>query len=118
MVMSKAVDELAKKTPGKRSLAMEAFSRAMRKIPAIIAENGGLDSTEFISQLRAAHEEEGSRQGVDILTGNIGDMKECGINESFKVKKCILVSATEAAEMILRVDDIIKCAPRQRTENM
>ena len=43
-------------------------------------------------------------------------MTKLGINESFKVKKCVLSSATEATEMILRVDDIIKCAPRQREQ--
>ena len=116
MIMSKAIEDLAKKTPGKRSLAMESFAKALRQIPAIIAENGGLDSTELISQLRAAHETEGCRQGIDILTGDIGDMVTCGINEAFKVKKCVLASATEATEMILRVDDIIKCAPRQREQ--
>ena len=116
MVMSKAIEDLAKKTPGKRSLAMEAFAKALRQIPAIIAENGGLDSTELISQLRAAHVEEGCRHGIDILTGTVGDMTKLGINESFKVKKCVLSSATEATEMILRVDDIIKCAPRQREQ--
>jgi T-complex protein 1 subunit beta len=41
-------------------------------------------------------------------------MKELGIQEAFKVKSRVVTSATEAAEMILRVDDIIKCAPRQR----
>ena len=43
-------------------------------------------------------------------------MRDLGIFESFKVKLQVLLSATEAAEMILRVDDIIKCAPRQREE--
>eukprot|EP00216_Chloropicon_sp_CCMP2111_P000922 CAMPEP_0198243040 /NCGR_PEP_ID=MMETSP1446-20131203/23767_1 /TAXON_ID=1461542 ORGANISM="Unidentified sp, Strain CCMP2111" /NCGR_SAMPLE_ID=MMETSP1446 /ASSEMBLY_ACC=CAM_ASM_001112 /LENGTH=533 /DNA_ID=CAMNT_0043926745 /DNA_START=27 /DNA_END=1628 /DNA_ORIENTATION=- len=118
MIMSKAVESLAQQTPGKKSLAIESFAKALRQIPTIIAENGGLDSTELISQLRAVHAEaSGCRHGIDILTGQIGDMRECGINESFKVKKCMLNSATEAAEMILRVDDIIKCAPRQRDEN-
>jgi len=119
MVMAKAVEELASKTPGKRSLAMEAFAKALRAIPAIISENGGLDSSEIVSQLRAAHGASGtshSRTGVDILTGEVGDMMECGIFEAFKVKQQILLSATEAAEMIIRVDDIVKCAPRQREE--
>lgn len=47
-------------------------------------------------------------------TGTIGDMQQLGIRESYKSKLQVLVSAAEAAEMILRVDDIIKCAPRQR----
>lgn len=46
--------------------------------------------------------------------GKIGCMKELGITESFAVKRQVLLSASEAAEMILRVDEIIKCAPRRR----
>jgi T-complex protein 1 subunit beta len=51
---------------------------------------------------------------VDILTGHVGDMAVCGVTECFRVKQQILLSGTEAAEMIIRVDDIIKCVPRQR----
>lgn len=49
--------------------------------------------------------------------GEIGDMAQLGITESFKVKHQVLISATEAAEMILRVDDVIKCAPRKREKD-
>lgn len=42
-------------------------------------------------------------------------MKDLGITESFRVKSQVVASASEAAEMILRVDDILKAAPRQRT---
>mmetsp|Transcript_647 Transcript_647/g.1360 ORF Transcript_647/g.1360 Transcript_647/m.1360 type:complete len:530 (-) Transcript_647:562-2151(-) len=114
MVMAKAVDELAQRTPGKRSLAMEGYSKALRAIPSIISDNAGLDSAELVSQLRACHAVPGSRMGIDVLRGSVGDMEECGIFESFKVKQQVLLSATEAAEMIMRVDDIVKCAPRQR----
>lgn len=44
--------------------------------------------------------------------GSIADMTEMGITESYKLKRQVLLSASEAAEMILRVDDIIRCAPR------
>ena len=54
--------------------------------------------------------------GVNVLNGQVGDMTELGISESFRVKQQVLLSATEAAEMIVRVDDIIKCAPRQRAD--
>ena len=47
---------------------------------------------------------------------NTGDMWALGVRESYKSKLQVLVSAAEAAEMILRVDDIIKCAPRERHE--
>ena len=49
---------------------------------------------------------------IDMRTGVIGNMVELGITESYKVKLQVLLSAAEAAEMILRVDDIIKAAPR------
>lgn len=49
-----------------------------------------------------------------MMKGEVGDMEELGIFECLRVKEQALVSATEAAEMILRVDDIVKCAPRKR----
>jgi len=117
MIMAKAVEELAAKTPGKRSLAMECFAKALRTIPAIICDNAGLDSSEIVSQLRAAHADTAPGTcacGVDIITGTVGDMSQRGITECFRVKQQVLLSATEAAEMVIRVDDIIKCVPRQR----
>ena len=93
---------------------MEAFSRALRQLPTIIADNGGLDSSELVSQLRVAHAAGPSSAGLDMVNGVVGDMWALGIRESYKSKLQVLVSAAEAAEMILRVDDIIRCAPRQR----
>lgn len=74
MVMAKAVDELARKTPGKKSHAIEAFSRALLAIPTIIADNAGLDSAELISQLRAEHHKEESNAGVDVISGSVSNM--------------------------------------------
>ncbi|KAH0678715.1 hypothetical protein KY284_019800 [Solanum tuberosum] len=107
MVMAKAVDELAKKTPGKRSHAIEAFIRALLAIPTTIADNTGLDSAELIAQLRAEHHKDESNGGIDVISGSVGDMSELGICESFKVKQAVLLSATEVTEMIQRVDEII-----------
>lgn len=55
-----------------------------------------------------------SEAGLNMMTGQVDNMRELGITECLRVKEQALVSATEAAEMILRVDDIVKCAPRQR----
>ena len=55
MLMANAVSVLAEKTPGKESIAMEAFARALRKLPTYIADNAGYDSSELVSQLRACH---------------------------------------------------------------
>ncbi|BAF18196.1 Os05g0556700, partial [Oryza sativa Japonica Group] len=118
MVMAKEVDGLARKTPGKKSHAIEAFSRALQSIPTIIADNAGLDSADLISQLRAEHHKEQSTAGIDVISGGVGDMEKLGISESFKAKQAVLMSATEAAEMILRVDEIVTCAPRRREDRM
>lgn len=50
--------------------------------------------------------------GVDMVKGEVGDMEELGVIESYLVKRQMLLSAAEAAEMILRVDDIIRAEPR------
>lgn len=71
MVMAKAVDELAKKTPGKRSHAIEAFSRALLAIPTTIADNAGLDSAELVAQLRAEHHTDGCTAGIDVISGSV-----------------------------------------------
>nr|DAD20575.1 TPA_asm: hypothetical protein HUJ06_022038 [Nelumbo nucifera] len=113
-MMAKEVDELARRTLGKKSHAIEAFSRALQAIPTTIADNAGLDSAELISQLRAEHHKEGCTAGIDILLGAVGGMEKLGISESFKVKQTVLVSTTESTEMILRADEIITCAPRKR----
>lgn len=83
----------------------------------ILADNAGFDSAELSSRLRAAHSNGDKLAGIDVLTGKPGNMKELGITESHKVKYQIIVSATEAAEEILRVNDIIRCAPRQREQD-
>lgn len=98
----------------KEILAMESFARALYKLPMIIADNAGLDSSTLLSELKAAHFNGQHSMGIDVMAGTIGDMQALGIRESYKSKLQVLVSAAEAAEMILRVDEIIKCAPRQR----
>lgn len=55
---------------------------------------------------------------ISLSLRQVGDMAELGISEAFKVKHAVLLSATEAAEMILRVDEIITCAPRRREDRM
>ncbi|KAM4747934.1 T-complex protein 1 subunit beta [Rhinophrynus dorsalis] len=114
MLMAHAVTELANRTPGKESVAMESFAKALQMLPTIIADNAGYDSADLVSQLRAAHSEGKSTYGLDMKNGLIGDMEELGITESFQVKRQVLLSAAEAAEVILRVDNIIKAAPRKR----
>ena len=115
MLMSKAVDGAATKEAGKRALAVEAFAAALRQLPTILADNAGFDSSELVSKLKAAHYNGMSSYGLDMENGEIADMRELGILEAYKLKWSVVSSASEAAQMLLRVDNILKSAPRQRT---
>lgn len=117
VLMATAVYELAAKTPGKESMAMEAFARALIQLPITIADNAGYDSAQLISELRAAHSQGQHTMGLNMDQGKVDCMLATGVTESFVVKRQVLLSASEAAEMILRVDDIIKAAPRRRQED-
>lgn len=118
VLMANAILAKAQETAGKEAIAMEAFARALLQIPTIIADNAGYDSAQLVSELRAAHTQLKKGQaptwGLNMDDGKVDCMKARGITESFAVKRQILMSASEAAEMILRVDNIIRCAPRQR----
>mmetsp|Transcript_9171 Transcript_9171/g.20452 ORF Transcript_9171/g.20452 Transcript_9171/m.20452 type:complete len:87 (-) Transcript_9171:358-618(-) len=83
-------------------------------MPMHIADNAGYDSAELVSGLRAKHYEGHHTWGLEMNSGGLADMTELGICEAFKVKSQVLLSASEAAEMILRVDDIVQCAPRRQ----
>merc|ERR1712070_409265 len=114
ILMGQAVEEAAAETPGKMALAMEAYARALREIPKAVADNGGYDSSLLVADLRAAHAAGNHDMGLDMNTGTVASMRELGILESYQSKLQGLLSASEAAEMIVRVDEIVKCAPRQR----
>eukprot|EP00904_Undaria_pinnatifida_P007128 jgi/Undpi1/3545/HiC_scaffold_16.g06917.m1 len=112
VAMAAAIDAEVPNTSGKKALAMEAYARALRQLPNIIADNGGYDGSELISSLRAAHAKgekasTSSTSGLDMQQGIVGDMNKLGVREAYKSKLQVLISAAEAAEMILRVDDII-----------
>jgi T-complex protein 1 subunit beta len=68
MLMANVVSNLAQQTPGKESIAMEAFARALRKLPTIIADNAGFDSSELISQLRANHASGDKTSGLSTFS--------------------------------------------------
>ena len=116
VAMAQAVDKAAMETTGKKALAMSAYAKALLQLPMTVADNGGYDAAELITQLRAAHAAGNNSCGLDMDQGIVGNMEELGIMESYKSKLQVVTSASEAAEMLLRVDDIIKSAPRRREE--
>ncbi len=114
MVMAKACENIAKFITGKEALAIEAFAKALRQIPVILCNNGGYDSQEIVQQLKVEIQKGSKTAGIDMYNGKVGDMKDLGVTGCYRVKEQALMSAFEAAQMILRVDNIIRCAPRQR----
>lgn len=116
MCMAKAVDTAAQNVAGKKAIAVDAFAKALRTLPTIIADNAGLDGSDLVARLRSAVYGGMSSAGLDLMTqgGGIADMREMGVVESYKLKRAVVGSAAEAAELLLRVDNIIRSAPRKR----
>ncbi|ULU05616.1 hypothetical protein L5515_014050 [Caenorhabditis briggsae] len=114
ILMSTAIAMEAQKVAGKEALAVEAFGRALAQLPTIICDNAGLDSADLVTRLRAEHANGRHNFGIDIEKGEVADVTKLGVIESYNVKLCMVSSAAEATEQILRVDDIIKAAPRAR----
>jgi thermosome len=109
--LSKRIHDYADKVGGREALAIEAFAESLEIIPTTLAENAGLDVIDIIVSLRAAHEKtNGLWQGVNVYAGNVGDMLKEDVLEPLAVKQQAIISAVEAASMILRIDDIIAAA--------
>jgi len=107
MAIAKMLKDYAMEVGGREQLAIEAFAGALEAIPITLAENGGMDAMDTIVELRTKHGKKGTTWGVDVLNGKVADMSALGVLEPTKVKKQALSSATEAARLILRIDDII-----------
>lgn len=117
MIMSMAVDRAGQNADGKKSLAIEAFGVALRQLPTILADNAGFDSSELVAKLRSSIYNGMNTSGLDLNNGTIGDMRELGIVESYKLKRAVVASASEAVELLLRVDNIIRAKPRTADRN-
>ncbi len=114
--LARHIRDYANKVGGKESLAIEAFAKALEGIVATLMENAGLDPIEKLSELRRAHSQADGRYfGINVYTGSIDDSRRMGVVEPLIVKTNALKAGTEAATMILRIDDII-AASRAKEE--
>ncbi|HLN46324.1 MAG TPA: thermosome subunit beta, partial [Candidatus Sulfotelmatobacter sp.] len=106
--IAKALRKYAVKVGGREQLAVEAFADAVEVIPLTLAENAGLDPIDVMVALRAKHEEADSKYfGIEVTTGEIKNMCDLIVLEPLRVKQQVVKSATEAANMILKIDDLI-----------
>ncbi|MBP7070893.1 MAG: thermosome subunit [Methanothrix sp.] len=106
MLVAENLRQYASTLEGREQLAVRAFADAVEAIPLTLAENSGFDPLDSLAALRAKTGQ-GKAFGLDMATGQPSDMLAAGIVEPLKVKTQAIKSATEAATMVLRVDDVI-----------
>jgi len=112
--LAKGLRKYANSLSGREQLAVLAFADAMEVIPRTLAENAGLDPIDVLTELKAAHDKKQKWGGIDVFKGKVVDAWNAGVIEPLRIKTQAISSASEVAQMILRIDDIIaagKSAP-------
>ncbi len=114
---AKAVRKLAFTFAGKEQLAAMAYAEALEIVPEVLSENAGLSPIDILQELRNRHEKNELWAGVNVFEGKVQDMKALAVYEPLSVKKQVVKSATEAAVMILKVDELVSTKkPLKREE--
>lgn len=102
-----ALRDYAPTVGGREQMAIEAFANAMEVVPKTLSENAGLDPIDIMLELRREHKKGHKNAGVDVLNGKVGDMLKNKVIEPLNVTLHEIQAASEAATMILRIDDVI-----------
>jgi thermosome len=111
--LAKDLREYANKIGGREQLAILAFADALEVIPRTLAESAGMDAIDTLVSLRTKHNtKDGMVYGVNVYDGKIDNMEKLGVIEPAKVKEQAIMSASEAAEMLLRISDMISAKPK------
>ena len=105
--------EYAASLKGREQLAVNKFAEAIEVIPTTLAETSGLDHIDKLVELKSRHEAGEKYAGLNVFANKIQDMKAAGVVEPLKVKLQAIDSASEAASMILRIDDMIAATKEQ-----
>jgi thermosome len=107
MEIARALERYADSLSGREQLAVLAFAKAVEVIPKTLAENAGIDPIDVLTELKAAHGKKMIWAGIDVFSGKVMDAWKRGVIEPLKIKTQALKSASEVANMILRIDDVI-----------
>ena len=105
--IARRLRDYADSVEGREQLAVEAFADSLELIPRVLAENAGLDAIDLLVDLRAAHEAGDQNAGLDVFAGEVVDTAEAGVVETAHAKEQAIASAAEAANLVLKIDDII-----------
>jgi len=99
--------EYADHVGGREQLAIEKFAEALEAIPRVLARSAGMDTIDTLVKLRSEHSSGKERYGVNVLKGKVENMENLKVTDPTKVKEQAISSGSEAANTILRIDDII-----------
>ncbi|WP_096396168.1 thermosome subunit beta [Halorubrum trapanicum] len=105
--IARRLRDYADSVEGREQLAVEAFADSLELIPRVLAENAGLDAIDLLVDLRAAHEAGDQNAGLDVFAGEVVDTADAGVVETAHAKEQAIASAAEAANLVLKIDDII-----------
>ncbi|NLX47411.1 MAG: thermosome subunit [Euryarchaeota archaeon] len=99
--------EYSSSVGGREQIAIDAYASALEVVPTALAENAGLDPIDILIEMRRSHKAGKKHAGVNVFTGQVEDMLANDVVEPFRVGKQAISSATDAAVMVLRIDDVI-----------
>ena len=107
IAISMALREYAPTVGGREQMAIEAFADAIEIVPKTLSENAGLDPIDMMLEIRNAHSKGQKNAGINVLKGKVDDMIKQKVIEPLRISLQEVFAASEAATMILRIDDVI-----------
>ncbi len=112
--LAKRLREFSQGMSGREQLAVEEFASALEFIPVTLAENAGLDPIDILTELKSRHDSGERNAGLNLFKNKVENMLEARIIEPLKIKSQAINSASEVANMILRIDDVIASNGKQQ----
>ena len=105
--ISMALRDYAPSVGGREQMAIEAFANAMEVVPKTLSQNAGLDPIDMMIEIRRAHKTGNKYAGINVFDGTVTDMMKNNVVEPLRVSLQEIQASSEAATMILRIDDVI-----------
>jgi len=102
-----ALRDYAPSVGGREQMAIEAFANAVEVVPKTLSENAGLDPIDMMLEIRRAHKKGNKHTGINVIGGKVDNMLKNKVIEPLRVSVQEIQASSEAATMILRIDDVI-----------
>jgi archaeal chaperonin len=107
IAIAMSLRDYAPSVGGREQMAIEAFANAIEIVPKTLSENAGLDPIDMMLEIRSAHKKGKKYAGINVLGGKVDDMLKNNVIEPLRVSMQEIEASSEAATMILRIDDVI-----------